>query len=205
MRDISFRANPPNVLFVRDKFKMVWIHASSVPAQMVKLKAIRNGAVLLFPKPDVAKIRLVFPANARIPIGAWLTNYPTSGFRIRLRNSTPAMAGVIHLRLPGDIPQPRVLGNRRCLPAPAEAFTSSTDSLGGDFVVALQKMDVASGYPFSSRVGSICNANGCPAAAPAFSGGIRPSRIVWFDRVSAGLPLGPMACQIAKEFTRYLV
>ena len=74
MRDIGFRVNAPDVFFARDSLKVIRIHTSPISAQMVKLKAIWNGAVLLFPKPDVAKTRFIFPANPRIPIGAWRTN-----------------------------------------------------------------------------------------------------------------------------------
>ena len=143
VRDIGIRANAPNVFFVRDNLKVVRIDASPISAQMVKLRAIWDRAVKLFPKPDVAEGKFSSLMDARISIGAWRTNQPTSGFRIRLRNPTPGMAGVIHPRLPGDVSQPGVPGNRRIFFAPAEAATGSADSLGGDFVMAFQKTDKA--------------------------------------------------------------
>jgi hypothetical protein len=115
------------------------------------------------------------------------------------------MPGVIHLRPPGDVPQPGVLGDRRIFSAPAEALTGSADSLGGDFVVSLQKADIASSYRLFGWVRSICNANSRTAPTSAFPRWVRAARVVGLHRVSSGFPFRPMAYQIAKEFAGYLV
>jgi hypothetical protein len=115
------------------------------------------------------------------------------------------MAGVIHLWLPGDVSEAGEFRYRRFLATPTEAFASAADSLGSDLVVALQEPYVASGYAIFGTVSSVCNSDRCSTAALALSRWIRASRVVRFDRISTRLPLGPMASQIAEEFTRDLV
>jgi hypothetical protein len=74
LRDFSFRANSSDVFCVRNGLKVVWIHTSSISAQMVQFCAIWNWAVLLLPIPDVSKVRSITPAHARVTIGTWSTN-----------------------------------------------------------------------------------------------------------------------------------
>ena len=79
MRDISFRANAPNVFFVRDCLKMGRIYATSISAQMVKLKAIWNGAVKLFPKPDVTEAQPPVAANSSVTVSMPGAHFPAAG------------------------------------------------------------------------------------------------------------------------------
>ena len=79
MRDISFRANAPNVFFVRDFLKVGRIHATSISAQMVKLKAIWNGAVKLFPKPDVTEAQPPVAANSSVTVSMPGAHFPAAG------------------------------------------------------------------------------------------------------------------------------
>lgn len=44
-------SNPTNGIFpIRDRFQVIWIHATSHPTEMVNLETIRNGAAINLPR-----------------------------------------------------------------------------------------------------------------------------------------------------------
>jgi hypothetical protein len=136
VRDIGIRANAPNVFFVRDNLKVVRIHATSISAQMVKLKAIWNGAVKLFPKPDVAEAQPPVAAHSSVTVSMSGAHFPAAGFWIYLVRQALPVARIVHLWFSNDVSQFRLFGDGRIESTTTEAFSSPSDAGDGDFVMS---------------------------------------------------------------------
>jgi hypothetical protein len=189
---------------VRDGFQVRGIAASAITADMIKVQSIRNRAISLFPKPDVAKVQASVAPKSPVAVFFSSGQFPAACLWVYCVGVSPAVPWVIHLRGACDVPKPRVLGNRRVFSTTAEAFTRPTDALVNYLVVAFQKADITARYRLFSRVGTICNAHGRTTTTSAFSRRVRASRVVWLDRVSAGIPLWPMTDPVTKKFARNL-
>lgn len=195
--------NAPCILRLRAKFQMVWVAARAITAQMVKREPFGNWPETLRPIPAVCHVQLAVAMDAPVPVLAMNREDPTACVPVDLvrRCGTPAVAGVVHLRLPGDVPEPRKLSDGRLFAAPAEANTIPSDLFSSALVMPLQEAGVASGHRLRDRVCAVGNTYGFATTATAFARWVRAARVIWFDRVTAGGPLFPVPNSIPQEFS----
>jgi hypothetical protein len=200
LRNFGVIVDAAAILRLRAKLHMVWAAARAISTQMVKRQAFRDRSISLRPVPAMATPQLAITADLSVSVFT-PRQFPASCFFVDDVLMLPAVAGVVHLRLTRDVPQPRKLGYRRMFAAATQAEAARiSDTLGQNAVMSMSEAYVAPSYNLLRAVRSISNVHTFTTAAAAFTRWVWASRVIWPNRIATSFPFIPMALKISQRF-----
>jgi hypothetical protein len=203
LRNFGMVVDAVAVFRLRAKFHVVRIAARAIAAQVVKRQTFRDWAVSLRPLPAVATPCLTIAAEPSVSVVTG-RQFPTSCLLVDNVPVLPAVAGIIHLRLTRDVPQPRKLSYRRRFTAAAQANPIGVaNSLGdGRHRMAFNELRVASP---NGAVGVVGADGRLPStAALAKAGWVGASGVIGQRCLATAKRAAVVTLQVARLFGQQL-
>jgi hypothetical protein len=177
LRNFGMVVNAPGILRLRAKLQMIWVAARTVAAKVVKRETLWDRAEALRPVPSVRKPESSATPDAAVATDIRWRQFPTSGFAVDTVLVLPSVPYDELARLPRDVPQTALTGNRRLSATPARAKACRVaDPPNLQFIVASAESVVAA---LHIAVAAIARDRRLRAASTlAKAGRIRAARVV---------------------------
>jgi hypothetical protein len=176
LRNFGMVPNAASVLFLRANLHMIRVAAISDPAKVVGGHVAGNRPVSLLPVPAMREPKPSIAPNAAVAVNLIGREFPAAGSSIDDVLVLPTMAGNVHLRRSGDVPEFGLQSNRSVHTTPAETFACPSDTFGPDLVVPAQESAVASRH--SSVVAVESDQRFGPTSASAKPRRVRAARVI---------------------------